>query len=196
MIDIIILTVLDKPHSVFCVKEQLFPTSMNLHIVHLLYNFHIAHLEFTVSIQWVSLFQGQFCKLPSLWAFIVNKKRLAYLLNRLHLSRWAVCTTILSSSSNGYWMLFHVTTDYYCFHLIKLLYNWRFCEEVILWSKTSLLHLQWTFFICLYANSWIPIASLVCMLLCWGGDWEKRACYTLFAHVPSSLGGLHTTPLH
>ena len=131
MIDIIILTVLDKPHSVFCVEEQLFPTSMNLHIVHLLHNFHIAHLElFTVSIQWVSLFQGQFCKLTSLWAFIVNKKRLASLLNRLHLSRWAVCTTILSSSSNGYWMLFHVTTDYYCFHLIKLLYN-------ILWGSNS-----------------------------------------------------------
>ena len=36
--------------------------------------------------------------------------------------------------------------------------------------------------------------SLVPRLLCVGG--EKRAWYTLFAHVPSSLGNLHTTPLH
>ena len=35
--------------------------------------------------------------------------------------------------------------------------------------------------------------SLVPRLLCGGGG--KRAWYTLFAHVPSSLGNLHTTPL-
>jgi len=37
-------------------------------------------------------------------------------------------------------------------------------------------------------------ASLVPRLSCVGGG--ERAWYTLFAHVPSSLGNLHTTPLH
>ena len=36
--------------------------------------------------------------------------------------------------------------------------------------------------------------SLVPRLSCGGGG--ERAWYTLFAHVPSSLGNLHTTPLH
>ena len=36
--------------------------------------------------------------------------------------------------------------------------------------------------------------SLVPRLSCGGGG--KRAWYTLFAHAPSSLGNLHTTPLH
>ena len=35
--------------------------------------------------------------------------------------------------------------------------------------------------------------SLVPRLSCGGG---KRAWYTLFAHASSSLGNLHTTPLH
>ena len=36
--------------------------------------------------------------------------------------------------------------------------------------------------------------SLVPRLSCGGGG--KRAWYTLFVHAPSSLGNLHTTPLH
>ena len=36
--------------------------------------------------------------------------------------------------------------------------------------------------------------SLVPRLLYGGGG--KRAWYTLFAHAPSSLGNLHTTPLY
>ena len=38
------------------------------------------------------------------------------------------------------------------------------------------------------------MASLVLRLSCGGGG--KRAWYTLFTHAPSSLGNLHTTPLH
>ena len=42
-------------------------------------------------------------------------------------------------------------------------------------------------------HCWAP-PSLVPRLLCGGGG--KRAWYTLFAHAPSSLGNLHTTPLY
>ena len=38
------------------------------------------------------------------------------------------------------------------------------------------------------------LTSLVPRLSCVGGG--ERAWYTLFAHAPSSLGNLHTTPLH
>ena len=38
------------------------------------------------------------------------------------------------------------------------------------------------------------VISLVPRLSCRGG--RERAWYTLFAHVLSSLGNLHTTPLH
>ena len=39
-------------------------------------------------------------------------------------------------------------------------------------------------------RSLVPIPRLSC------GGGGKRAWYTLFAHAPSSLGNLHTTPLH
>ena len=43
-------------------------------------------------------------------------------------------------------------------------------------------------------SMYLPSFSLVPRLLCMGGG--ERAWYTLFAHAPSSLGNLHTTPLH
>ena len=51
-------------------------------------------------------------------------------------------------------------------------------------------HIAWFVIV----SSGTYLLSLVPRLSCMEGG--ERAWYTLFAHVPSSLGNLHTTPLH
>ena len=76
----------------------------------------------------------------------------------------------------------HVRTTYMIMYEIiyRIINKTYFVFEVDTLSYTSFFH-----------NS---LHSLVPRLLCVGGG--KRAWYTLFAHAPSSLGNLHTTPLH
>ena len=97
------------------------------------------------------------------------------------LCRWRGHEFSNSFAKTGDWLALVTTSEYHS----VLLWDNKYFTSPLIGRCSSDMHyhtLLWR---------WI-FTSLVSRLSCGG----KRPWYTLFAHVPSSLGNLHTTPLH